>query len=144
AVKDLLAHESGRDDALASTDSFKQTQKKLGSDAQIVWYVDLSKLLKLVAQASASGRGNKGNAEQTEAMIQVTGLNGLKAAAGSFTLNTGKFDSVTKTIILVQGQRQGLLKVFKMPKVTLEPQPWVPASVASWQSISWDLDNAFV
>jgi hypothetical protein len=143
AVKDLLAHGSGRDDALASGDSFKQTQKKLGNDAQIFWYVDLSKLLKLLAQAGASGRGNKGNAEQTEAMIQVTGLNGLKAAAGTFTLNAGKFDSISKTFILAPAPAQGVLKVFQMPKVNLKPEPWVPASVASYQTYSWDLDTAY-
>jgi hypothetical protein len=77
-------------------------------------------------------------------MIQVTGLNALKAAAGSFTLNTPTFDSVTKTIIQVQGPPQGLIDVFRLPKVSLQPEPWVPASVASYQTISWDLDHAFV
>ena len=143
AVKDLLAHDSGRDDSLASTDAFKQTQKKLGNDAQVFWYVDLSKLLKLVAQAGAGRGNNKGNAEQTEAMIQVTGLNGLKAAAGTFTLNTNKFDSVSKTFILAPTPAQGVLKVFQMPKVNLKPEPWVPASVAGYQTYSWDLDTAY-
>jgi hypothetical protein len=143
AVKDLLAHDSGRDDSLASTDAFKQTQKKLGNDGQVFWFVDLSKLLKLVAQAGATGRGNKANAEQTEAMIQVTGLNGLKAAAGTFTLNTSKYDSVSKTFILAPAPSQGVLKVFQMPKVNLKPEAWVPASVAGYQTYSWDLDTAY-
>ena len=38
---------------------------------------------------------------------------------------------------------QGLLKVFTLPKVNLRPEPWVPATVASYQTLSWDLDNAF-
>jgi hypothetical protein len=144
AVKDLIAHEPGRDDSLAANESFIQTQKKLGYDAQVVWFVDLAKLLKLVAQSGASARGNaKGNADQTEAMIQVTGLNGLKAAAGSFTLNAGKFDSISKTFILAPVPAQGVLKMFQMPKVNLKPEPWVPASVASYQTYSWDLDTAY-
>ncbi|HMB07337.1 MAG TPA: hypothetical protein VKP69_26850 [Isosphaeraceae bacterium] len=144
AVKDLLAHESGRDDALAASESFLQAQKKLGTDVQVAWYVDLAKLLKLVAQSGATARGNaKGNADQTEAMIQVTGLNGLKAAAGSFTLNVAKFDSISKTFILAPAPAQGVLKIFQMPKVNLKPEPWVPTSVASYQTYSWDLDTAY-
>ena len=38
---------------------------------------------------------------------------------------------------------QGLLKVFSLPPVSLRPEAWVPATVASYQSLSWDLDNAF-
>ena len=38
---------------------------------------------------------------------------------------------------------QGLLKVFSLPPVNLTPEAWVPATVASYQSLSWDLDNAF-
>ena len=38
---------------------------------------------------------------------------------------------------------KGLLKVFSLPHVSLRPEAWVPASVASYQSLSWDLDNAY-
>ena len=30
-----------------------------------------------------------------------------------------------------------------MPPVSLRPEAWVPATVASYQSLSWDLDNAY-
>jgi hypothetical protein len=151
AMKDLLAHEQGRDDALATSEAYGQAVKKLGSDTPVLWYVDLPKLIDLLATqgsaANANGPGGGNNAnqlQQVQAMIQVTGLNGLKAAAGSFTLNTPTFDSMTKTIVQIQGPPQGLLKVFRLPKVTLQPEPWVPASVASYQSVSWDLDHAFI
>jgi len=140
-VKDLLAHAQGRDDALAGNESFVQLQKKLGADAQVVWFVDLIKLLKMVAQSSA--KGNAAQAQQTEAMLQVLGLNGLKAAAGSFVLNTGSFDSVSRSIMLAPAPVQGALRVFQLPKVNLRPEPWVPASVSSYQTYSWDLDAAF-
>ncbi len=148
AMKDLIAHEQGRDNALASSEAYNQTVKKLGSDTPVLWFVDLPKLIDLVVQqgnvANANGPNNANQAQQAQAMIQVTGLNGLKAAAGSFTLNTPNFDSLTKVIVQIQGPAQGLLKVFRLPRVTLQPESWVPASVASYQSISWDLDHAYV
>ena len=30
-----------------------------------------------------------------------------------------------------------------MPKVSLKPPAWVPATASGYQSISWDLDNAY-
>ena len=148
AMKDLIAHEQGRDNALAASEVYSQAVKKLGSDTPVLWFVDLPKLIDLVVQqgvaANANGGNNANQAQQAQAMIQVTGLNGLKAAAGSFTLNTPNFDSLTKVIVQIQGPPQGLLKVFRLPKVSLQPESWVPASVASYQSISWDLDHAFI
>jgi len=146
AMKDLIAHEQGRDDALAATESFGQAVKKLGSNAQVFWFLDLPKFFKLMAQSNVASNGNAdpNQAQQTETMLQVAGLNGLKAATGSFMLNVGTYDTLTKTHILIQGPPQGLIKVFRLPKVTIQPEPWVPASVASYQSISWDLDQAYV
>jgi hypothetical protein len=151
AMKDLIAHEEGRNDALAASESYGQAVKKLGSDAPVLWYVDLPKLIELFAMqpgvagnANPNGGNNANQAQQVQAMLQVTGLTGLRAAAGSLQLNTPNFDSVSTTIIQVAGQPQGLLDVFRLPKVTLQPESWVPASVASYQTISWDLDHAFV
>ena len=113
-MKDLIAHEQGRDNSLAASESYAQAVKKLGSDTPVLWFVDLPKLIKLLAQTGVAANANGGNdanqVQQVQAMIQVTGLNGLKAAAGSFTLNTANFDSVTKMIVLIQGRSQGLLE----------------------------------
>ncbi len=148
AMKDLIGHEQGRDDSLAASAAYAQAAKKLGSDTPVLWFVDLPKLIDLLAQqgtaANANGANNANQAQQTQAMIQVTGLNGLKSAAGSFTLNTPNYDTLTKTIIQVQPPAAGLLKVFRLPKIAVQPESWVPASVASYQTISWDLDNAYV
>ncbi len=76
-------------------------------------------------------------------MLQILGINGLKAAGGTLAFNAGAFDSLTKTFILAPGPVQGVLKIFSMPKANLRPEAWVPASVASYSSISWDLDAAY-
>lgn len=140
-VKDLLVHSQGRDDSLAGNESFVRLQKKLGPETQVVWFVDLAKLLKLGARSNA--KGNEAQVQQTEQMLQLLGFNGLKAAAGSFVLNLGNFDSVSKTIVLAPTPVQGALRIFSLPKVHLRPESWVPATVASYQTYSWDLDNAY-
>ncbi|MDR3636426.1 MAG: hypothetical protein P4L84_21665 [Isosphaeraceae bacterium] len=143
AVKDLVANADGRDGSLADNANFQQVQKKCGSEAQAFWYIDFNRVIKLALQASASGRGNAAQAQQAEAIFQVVGINGLKAIGGSFALTVGNYDSLSKTVFLAPAPAQGVLKVFQLPKVELKPEAWVPATVSTYQTISWDLDGAF-
>ena len=142
-VKDLVSHGDGRSTgSLANVDSFAKTQSKTGADkAQILWFLDVNKVTKLVTKANA--KGGEAQAQQVEFLINELGINGLKSVGGTLALNAGNYNSLTKTFFLAPTPVQGLLKVFSLPPVDLRPEAWVPASVASYQSLSWDLDNAY-
>lgn len=143
AVKDLIGNADGRSSgALASSEAFAAATKKLGLDAQAFWYSDLVRLLDLVNKAGSKGK-NAASLENFKAMSQLLGINGLKAAAGTIGLNSGNYDTVTKTFVVAPAPLQGVLKLFALPKVALKPEPWVPATVASYQTFSWDLDGAY-
>lgn len=141
AVKDLVAHADGRDDSLAESESFSQVRKKVGEDAQALWFIDVGQGIKLFTKSLNANGG--GNAQQIEAMLQLTGINGLKAMGGSLAFNVGNYDSQSKTFILAPGPSQGIMKIFSMPAAHQRPEPWVPAAAASYETISWDLDSAY-
>ncbi|WP_435010985.1 hypothetical protein P12x_002276 [Tundrisphaera lichenicola] len=143
ALKDVITHADGRTDSLASVDAFGKAMTKLGADSPVIWFLDINKSIKLVAQAGQAAQGGGGAAQNIEGMLQLTGINGLKAVGGNFAFNSGAFDSVSKVYFLAPAPTQGLLKMFLMPPTSLRPQPWVPANVASYQSLSWDLDKAY-
>ncbi len=136
----MLSHADGRSDSLASVDAFIKSKAKLG-DSLVSWFLDINKTIKLLAKIGQAAQG--GGGQNIEAVLQITGVNGLKAAAGSFAFNTGAYDSVSKVYFLAPTPTQGVLKLFMMPPVNLRPEPWVPASVASYGSLSWDLDAAY-
>ena len=139
-----MTHAAGRgENALAASESFGTALKKLGPDGQIVWYADVPKFITLIVKSQAKGK-NAANAEQFKAMTQVLGIGGLKAAGGTVKLNNGPFDSLTKTFVVAPAPLQGVLKLLVLPRVGLKPEAWVPATVATYQSWSWDLDAAFV
>ena len=142
ALKDHIANASGRDKALDASENFTAAAKKLGGDGQVFWFADMNKFLSLVAKAGAKGK-NADAFRQFETFSQVLGIQGLKAASGTFSLNVKGYDSVSKTFVVAPAPLQGLLKLFNLPKVSLKPETWVPATVASYQSWSWDLDAAF-
>ncbi|WP_246196198.1 hypothetical protein [Aquisphaera giovannonii] len=143
AVKDLAGHAEGRSTgSLASVDSFAKTQAKTGAaEAQASWFLDISKVLQLVNKANA--RGGEAQGQQVEFLINELGINGLKSVGGTLALNSGNYNSITKTFFLAPKPTQGLLKVFTLPAVSLRPESWVPAGVASYQTFSWDLDTAY-
>ncbi|MGO9463805.1 MAG: hypothetical protein ACLQIB_04015 [Isosphaeraceae bacterium] len=144
-VKDLVAHRDGRDNSLAATDAFSRTVAKINAGtAQATWFIDLAKVIKVAIKMNA--RGAEADAQQNEVLAQelgVLGKNGLKSVGGCITLGSGAYDSVTKTFFLAPRPVDGLLKIFSLPPISLRPESWVPATVASYQTISFDLDNAY-
>jgi hypothetical protein len=141
-VKDLAAHRDGRDNALAATEAYARTQAKVDwANAHAIWFLDVAKLIKVVIHANS--KGGEAEIQQNEALASELGLNGLKSVGGSLTLTAGNYDSLTKTFFHAPKPTSGLLKIFSLPPIALRPEAWVPATVASYQSLSIDLDNAF-
>ncbi len=141
ALKDVLAHSDGREDSLAEVESFQMVERKLGEETHASYFLDIAKSFQLGMKVAAAAQG--GQAGQFEGFLKLLGLDGLKALGGSLAFNAGEYDQVTKTVLLAPGEPAGLLKAFRLPPVDLKPEPWVPASVASYEAVSWDLDNAY-
>ncbi len=143
-VKDLATNVEGRASAsLAAGDAFARTQKKIGDPAaHAVWFADVVRLIKYAVQVNAEG--NDAQAQQLVFQIQALGLDGLKSVGGALALNSGGYSSLTKTFFNAPAAGvKGLLKIFSFPPAALRPEPWVPANVASYQTFSWDLHNAY-
>jgi hypothetical protein len=141
-IKDLAAHREGRDGSLAAAESFTKTLAKTDADkAQAVWYLDVAKVVKLAI--NAANKENKAQAQQNEILAEQLGAFGLKSVGGSFSLGVGNYDSQTKIFFNAPKPVAGLLKLFSFPPTALRPESWVPATVATYQTVSWDLDNLF-
>ena len=138
ALKDMIAHADGRSDSLASVEAFAKTKAKLG-DAPVSWFLDVNKAIKLLVKSLQAGQAG----QNLDAILQITGINGLKAASGTFTFGAGAYDSVSKVHFWAPAPTLGVLKMFMMPATTLRPEPWVPANVATYYTLSWDLDGAY-
>jgi hypothetical protein len=140
-MKDLLANAEGREDSLAANESFATILAKAEKDSQVQWFVDLGQVVKLGMQQAAEQGGDPG---QAEAMLGLLGVNQIKAAGGGIRFGSGAFDTESTTFVSVPGERVGLLKLFEMPAVSMAPEPWVPATISTYWTLSWDLDAAYV
>lgn len=139
-LKEILSKGATRDDSLGKNEQFAKVVSKVGGDSQGMMYVDITQLVKLASKA-ADAQG--GNAQQVEAMLQILGVNNVKAFGGSINFAKDSFDTVTKGFLYTPGPPQGLLRLFQMPRVELRPEAWVPAAIASYQTLSWDLDGFY-
>ena len=143
-VKDVAAHRDGRENSLASTEAFTKTQAKTDSShAQAIWFLDVAKVVKAVIKSTSNAKEGDAQAQQTDVLVSELGVYGLKSVGGSLSLASGSYDSLTKTFFNAPKPVAGLLKVFSLPPVTLRPESWVPATVATYQTLSIDLDNVY-
>ena len=136
-MKEMASHPTGRENSLATNELFGAVTKKLGTDPQVSWFLDIQQALGIASQMAGQ---NGVDADTVTAQIQQLGLNGLKAMGGRYDLNQGDFDSVYKMFVYAPSPVQGVLKMLAMPTQDLSPEPWVPGTVASYQATSLDLD----
>jgi len=140
ALKDVISHIDGRSDSLGSVEAFVKSKAKLGTDAPVGWFFDINKAIKLAVKTV---QAKQGGGQNIEGILDQVGINGLKSASGTFAFNSGAYDSVSKVFFLAPSPTSGILKLFMMPPTGLRPEPWVPATVASYQTMSWELDGAY-
>ena len=140
-IKDLAAHREGRDNSLAATEAYTKTQAKTDSaKSQVIWYLDVNKLVKIVIKANSQGSRRPAD------RCPGSGTGRLRSQIDRRLPDPGQpgsYDSLTKTFVHAPKPVPGLLKVFSLPPISLRPESWVPATVASYQTVSFDLDNAF-
>ncbi|RLS80942.1 MAG: hypothetical protein DWI00_00035 [Planctomycetota bacterium] len=131
-------------DNLASSDDYRKAVTKFRPGSQIQFFANVPATIKVIVKAAAANVDNAAvDAQQIETIVNMLGLNGIKAAAGSITLNDTTFDVVSSTSLLLAKPVDGLLKVFKLKPSKMEPEAWVPANLVSYQSLGWDLDTAY-
>lgn len=131
-------------DSLASLDDYKKALTKFREGSQIHFFANVPSVIKIGIKAGAANADNAQiDAQQIETIISMLGLGGVKAILGSITLNDSEFDFVSSSTVLLSKPVEGLLKVFKLKESRMEPEAWVPATVASYQSLGWDLDTAY-
>jgi len=108
------------------------------TDVSLIWYVDPVSLtattLSMVPQT-----------QNFAGMIYMPtlGLTGLKAIGGVFEMGTKDFDSVSRSMVYLDGPPSGVLKVFQLKNGDQTPPAWVPENAQQYVSFTWDIQAAY-
>lgn len=138
SVKSVLA-KANREDCLANNEEYKKARKKMGG-SHVFAFLDINGAIKTIIENAPD---ENGNLQQVEGILQAIGLNNLKSISAVLDMNSDKYDQVLKIFVAAPQPAQGILRLLQMPRLAMKPEAWVPATVSSYQSQSWDLDEAF-
>jgi hypothetical protein len=100
-------------------------------DAQIEWYVDP------LATVKAFMRGNLAAAAGL-ALLPAIGADGVRAIGGQIVVADDEFDLLSRTHLLLEPPRDGVVEVVALSEGSVEPEPWVPADAAAY--VTWNID----
>ncbi len=140
-AKQLLADwNGGGGDSLTNNQQFAAIMKTCRGSKdeppQITWFVDPLALVRQLSQ------GNIG-AQAGLALLPALGLDGLQGVGGSIALASGEFDSVMHAHLLLDNPRAGVLELLTLGSGDTTPQRWVPADVASYDTLRWDFGETY-
>ena len=137
-LSNLQGKESEEIGKLADHESFKAVMTRCngGSETQLHWYVDPIGFVRAVT------RGNVGAAAGL-ALLPAIGLDGLLAAGGTIQIVAGEFDMISHAHILLDQPRDGVLEMVTLMNGAIDPEPWVPADVASYATWNWDVQTTY-
>jgi len=140
-LKGLLSMwNGGKGDTLAENPNFAAVMQRCrgakGESPQLTWYVDPIGMMRGI------GRQNVG-VRMGVAMLPALGLDGLSAVGGSAILDAGAFDSILQAHLLLESPRSGVLKMIALKSGPVKPEPWVPATAASYTTFHWEVETTY-
>lgn len=139
-VPDLIKNWNGREKESFNDNpkftAIKNTFHTKESDPQLIAYVNPLGLFSAFAQTEA-------RLQIAMSIIDAIGLNGLQAVGGSIAFNNGDFDSLVEAHALLDSPRNGVLDTLQMKEGDVTPQPWVPANLAGYSTIYWDVPETY-
>lgn len=142
AIKEVLARWDGKnDDTLADNDYYKyvMTQSKTDAEAQVKVFLTPAGL---IASGINIAQTSFPQVAMASGFLPLLGLDGLKGYGGTMTMDDGEFESLATFFIYVE-RPQGLIGLFQFPAIAQAPAKWIPATVASYASMNWDVVTAF-
>jgi len=143
--------------SLADVDAYRMVTKRCklaaaGLQPQLRWFMEPFGYIASVQSAANDGRRIRG--KKMLPILQAQGFDAIEGLGGFVNFRTGRYDVLHRTFVYAPGSDgwAGLAKtrlrlaarMLTFPSGgDLEPQPFVPRNVSSYDSINFDLKNAF-
>lgn len=144
-LESVLERWDGRHDStFADNESYSLIMDRCSTGRRPVlrWYINPIELVRSVVNYAAAEEAGPQFA-MVMGFLPALGVDKLKALGGTFDVSTGEYDMVSRTLVHVDLPATGLLNVFHFPPIAHQPPRWVPADVASWVGMNWDVAKAY-
>lgn len=146
-LQGILARWTGAaNNSLVSQQPFQMVQQRTrphpGETAQIHWY--FVPLLRAEAEMIFKPELKKVKGDNLVQVLRKEGVDAIRGVGGSVALASNGTDMLVRMSAFAPQPYVNAMRMAKLPNETLDrPEPWVPADVSTWATISLDLLNAF-
>jgi len=107
-----------------------------GERPQVSFFVDP---LAIVREAGK----NSGGSIALLAGLKTFGVDGIKGVGGSAIIAPNEFDSIIHGHLLLNANRQGIMKVIRPKAGPTTPEDWVSEQANSYFTMNWELEKTF-
>jgi hypothetical protein len=107
-----------------------------GERPQVSFFVDP------MAMVRELGKSSNGSVAILAA-LKTLGVDGIKGIGGSMIIAPNEFDSIVHGHLLLNPNRQGIMRVLRPKSGSTEPEPWVSDQVVSYLTMNWDFAKTF-
>jgi hypothetical protein len=146
ALKEVLTRWDGKHDrTLAENETYRYILDKCRDEAsdahpQLVWYLDP---VAVVQSAVASQPELPAQVKMSMAAIPLVGLDKFKGLGGTFDMARGEYDTVSRTLIVLDRANQGIVNLFQFDAAAQAPPKWLSSDWSGYMAINWNAAKAY-
>lgn len=146
ALKDVLTRWDGKHDAtLSDNETYQYIVDKCraeGSETrpQATWFVDPVALFQALSAAHPEALGQ---AAGVLGLFPMLGLDKFKGVGGTLDMGQGEFDTVSRTLVMLERSPQGIGNLFQFDLAAQSPPKWLSADWTSYMVINWNAGKAY-
>jgi hypothetical protein len=107
-----------------------------GERPQVSFFVDPMAMVREI------GKSSNGTVAVLAA-LKTFGIDGIQGIGGSMIIAPNEFDSIVHGHLLLNPNRQGIMRVLRPKSGSTVPEPWVSDQVVSYITINWDVAKTF-
>jgi hypothetical protein len=145
-LKEVLSRWDGKHDrTLSENETYQYILDKCrdeGSDAQpqLTWFVDPVTLVQSLAAANPEALGQAG---AVLGLFPTLGVDKFKGVGGVVEMAQGEFDTVSRTLVMLERAPQGIGNLFQFDLSAQAPPKWLSADWTSYMVINWNAAKAY-
>ncbi|MBC8114228.1 MAG: hypothetical protein H7062_07620, partial [Candidatus Saccharimonas sp.] len=143
ALKEVLDRwEGDSDDTLATNDVFKYCMDRCKDESGEPTMKFFVNPIGLVQAGLNMAQAFQPQVGMVSPFLPMLGFDKLKGLGGASYVNTGDFDSVSKTFVYADSPT-GVLNVFQFPATEITPPKWVSSGVSMYFGGNWNVAGAY-
>ncbi|MBI3860899.1 MAG: hypothetical protein HY290_03285, partial [Planctomycetia bacterium] len=145
-LKDVLTRWNGKHDhTFSEHESFQYILERCrdqDSEArpQFTWFVDPVGLFQAVASANPELLGP---AAAAPGLMPILGFDKFKGFGGTVDMGQGDFDTISRTLVLLERAPQGIGNLFQFDLAAQSPPKWLSTDWTSYMVINWNAGKAY-